>query len=1017
MAAQTCGNIPVSRVSPKYLHSNSTSHTWAFSAIAELIDNAYDPDVGAKNFWIDKTVIKEKVCLTFGDNGVGMNYQKMYNMLSFGFSDKEAKDDHTPVGRYGNGFKSGSMRLGKDAIVFSKTKETMCVGLLSQTYLEEIGAENVIVPIVTFTCNGKNQSILTQHADCLKDILEHSLFQNEEELKSEFKAINTPSRTSDKTGTRIIIWNLRKTSERPTEFDFDEDSYDIRIPADESEDKKKNFGKPERFMESTPESDFSLRAYCSILYMKPRMQIIIRKKKVQTQLISKSLAFTRKDYYKPTFLKPKSVLITFGYNTKSKQHYGLMMYNNNRLIKAYKRVGCQLQANNQGVGVIGVIECDFLKPTHNKQDFDDTEQYRKTIYNVAGKLKEYWDEVRHKKSSGNPDSSVSVEDMVESPDQNWVQCDDCMKWRKIPDGFDCDLLPRKWFCHMNPDNQFRSCDIPEEKEDSGDEEQPDPKPFKQQEKQKQRERRKQTETSVQTPSPQKRTGSTSSQSDFGTPMSLRKRRPHKELNNDDDDDDVGEGDDSMADTNQKRRRSKRPLTSDKGNKEVKRTKRTDGGHVNVSETPSIVNSVPEVHTTAMSLSTTNDVDEELSDSIKRERQERQIECDNVKREREERQIECDDVKRERQERQIECDDVKRERQERQIDCDDNKRERQEELNGSERALTFGKENTEVKRTKQSDGGNTDNSETPSTLNPVPELHTITPSLNTANDVEEEKNGCEDSLNNGQEEQSVSKDSLMERQEEHSGCDDIKIERQEESIECDNIMKQGQEEQIGCNNIMKEGQEERNGSGDGIMKEGQGEQIRCNDIKKEGQEEQIGCDDIMKEGQEEKNGSGDDIMKEGQEEQIGCDDIMKEGKEEQIECNDIMKEGQEEQIRCNNIMKEGQEEQIGCNNIMKEGQEEQNDCDGIVKQGQEEKNGCGNVLREGEEEQPMLCGELEKLLTLAQSSLLGMKEQRELVNIVRKTLYNFQKQIHSLREQLEEVQFTNRREQQEEPTEY
>ena len=37
------------------------------------------------------------------------------------------------------------------------------------------------------------------------------------------------------------------------------------------------------------------------------------------------------------------------------------------------------QANNLGVGVVGVIECDFLQPTHNKQDFDYTKAYR---YNV-----------------------------------------------------------------------------------------------------------------------------------------------------------------------------------------------------------------------------------------------------------------------------------------------------------------------------------------------------------------------------------------------------------------------------------------------------------------------------------------------------------------------------------------------------------------------------------------------------------------------------------------------------------
>ncbi|KAJ0542789.1 hypothetical protein HanHA89_Chr09g0343641 [Helianthus annuus] len=30
------------RVHPKFLHSNATSHKWAFGAIAELLDNAVD---------------------------------------------------------------------------------------------------------------------------------------------------------------------------------------------------------------------------------------------------------------------------------------------------------------------------------------------------------------------------------------------------------------------------------------------------------------------------------------------------------------------------------------------------------------------------------------------------------------------------------------------------------------------------------------------------------------------------------------------------------------------------------------------------------------------------------------------------------------------------------------------------------------------------------------------------------------------------------------------------------------
>lgn len=73
-----------------------------------------------------------------------------FSLFSFGFSDKVTMNGHVPVGLYGNGFKSGSMRLGKDAIVFTKNGESMSVGFLSQTYLEVIKAEHVVVPIVAF---------------------------------------------------------------------------------------------------------------------------------------------------------------------------------------------------------------------------------------------------------------------------------------------------------------------------------------------------------------------------------------------------------------------------------------------------------------------------------------------------------------------------------------------------------------------------------------------------------------------------------------------------------------------------------------------------------------------------------------------------------------------------------------------------------------------------------------------------------------------------------------------------
>ncbi|XP_033984640.1 MORC family CW-type zinc finger protein 3a isoform X2 [Trematomus bernacchii] len=469
MAAQGDRGVPLSTLCPKYLHANSTSHTWPFSAIAELIDNAYDPDVNAKQFWIDKIVVKKQDCLSFMDNGYGLDKDKIHKMLSFGYSDKTPVKGVKPIGMYGNGFKSGSMRLGKDAIVFSKSKSVSCVGMLSQTYLGKIGADQIIVPIVCFEQKEKTQfSVREEHKASLQDILCYSPFNKLEEIQAEINAI------SSKTGTRIIIWNLRSTSSKLSEFDFERDRYDIRIPSELDETMKDAAPKPgpsQATKSNTPESVSSLRAYCSILYLEPRMQIIVRGQKVKSQLIAKTLAFVRKDHYKPTFLT-KRIPITFGYNTKSKDQYGIMLYHKNRLIKAYERVGCQLKANNKGVGVIGIIECFFLEPTHNKQSFDETDKYRKTMNSLGVKLEEYWNEINYKKKQENPNSTIPMEDTTKRPDQNWVMCDECLHWRKLPDGIDTDKLPEKWSCHLNPDPQFRNCHAEQEPVDSDDDLQP-----------------------------------------------------------------------------------------------------------------------------------------------------------------------------------------------------------------------------------------------------------------------------------------------------------------------------------------------------------------------------------------------------------------------------------------------------------------------------------------------------------------------------------------------------------------
>lgn len=45
--------------------------------------------------------------------------------------------------------------------------------------------------------------------------------------------------------------------------------------------------------------------------------------------------------------KTRTVKITFGFNCKNKEHYGIMMYHKNRLIKAYEKVGYQLKVSRK----------------------------------------------------------------------------------------------------------------------------------------------------------------------------------------------------------------------------------------------------------------------------------------------------------------------------------------------------------------------------------------------------------------------------------------------------------------------------------------------------------------------------------------------------------------------------------------------------------------------------------------------------------------------------------------------
>ncbi|KAE8675753.1 Detected protein of unknown function [Hibiscus syriacus] len=108
------GSLEHARVHPKFLHSNATSHKWAFGAIAEIMDNAVDEiQHGATFIKVDKIdVMKDNSpgpALLFLDDGGGMDPALIRKCMSLGYSSKKS---NTTIGQYGNGFKTSTMRLG-----------------------------------------------------------------------------------------------------------------------------------------------------------------------------------------------------------------------------------------------------------------------------------------------------------------------------------------------------------------------------------------------------------------------------------------------------------------------------------------------------------------------------------------------------------------------------------------------------------------------------------------------------------------------------------------------------------------------------------------------------------------------------------------------------------------------------------------------------------------------------------------------------------------------------------------
>ncbi|XP_017216539.1 protein MICRORCHIDIA 6 [Daucus carota subsp. sativus] len=386
-------------IHPKFLHSNATSHKWAFGAIAELIDNAVDEiQNGATFVIIDKTLNPKNgaSALLIQDDGGGMDPEAMRRCLSFGFSDKKSK---SAIGQYGNGFKTSSMRLGADVIVFSRHMKdrtmTQSIGLLSYTFLTQTGHNRIVVPMVDYEFNTSTGTMdflqgqsKENYMHNLSILLKWSPYSSEIELLNQCKDIGYH-------GTKVIIYNLWCKDERNLELDFESEEEDILI-----DNEAKKLEKAEKRVLATElhianRLHYSLRAYLSVLYLRlpSNFCMFLRGRVVEYHNIATDLKYPEFIVYKPHNGRgvEDRVITTIGFLKEAPQVniYGFNVYHKNRLILPFWRPANY--TSNRGRGVVGVLEANFIQPSHNKQDFEKTSAFQKLEVRLKEMTVEYWD--------------------------------------------------------------------------------------------------------------------------------------------------------------------------------------------------------------------------------------------------------------------------------------------------------------------------------------------------------------------------------------------------------------------------------------------------------------------------------------------------------------------------------------------------------------------------------------------------------------------------------------------------
>ncbi|WVZ79374.1 hypothetical protein U9M48_026956 [Paspalum notatum var. saurae] len=451
---------------PSFLRTLSEAHdSWIFGALAELIDNSRDARASRLDISIESMFLKREdkyvdvLCVV--DDGHGMNYCDMMRMISFG---NKEPNKHCPdkIGRCGVGFKTGTMKLGKDVVVLSQTSSSRSVAFLSQSFNEEKG--NVEIPVVTYRKEGQHMELdlsiqseatAKYHLNAIKEFSPFTEYYLGEKIGIFGK---------DGSGTQIFIWNLDRWgtdytlewhSEKSSENPVHKGLGDILIRSRRARSRQGQ-------LSNKVPLDYSLQSYLEVMFLNPRMKTSVQGSLVKSRPLAETLnniSVISGD------IMGKIILLTLGMSKVEyeRMNCGIFLYWHGRLIEPYKRVGGQKHSADTGRGLIGVADVTDLIDEedgrswvlNNKQGFKDCEVYAKLEEWLGRKVDEYWDT----KCDSLQLIKGGQQQHYEAHDE-WVQCYSCRKWRMLNAGVSVEALRDEWFCYMPPFNG--KCESPEQ---------------------------------------------------------------------------------------------------------------------------------------------------------------------------------------------------------------------------------------------------------------------------------------------------------------------------------------------------------------------------------------------------------------------------------------------------------------------------------------------------------------------------------------------------------------------------